>query len=80
MSIPHFFFPKAIHNSKNHIISLGELSEWLAEQALDLGVDVITGFAAEKAVLKDNKVVGVLTKDFGLDKNGKKTDTYEPGI
>lgn len=36
---------------------------------MELGVDIITGFAADSILYEGDKVVGVLTKDFGLDKN-----------
>jgi len=36
---------------------------------MELGVDVITGFAADEILYEEDKVVGVITKDFGLDKN-----------
>lgn len=52
----------------------------MAEQAQELGVDVITGFAADDVIYEGNKVKGILTKDFGLDKDGKKTEQYEPGV
>ena len=37
--------PKLIDNHGNYIISLGQLCEWLAEQAEELGVEIIPGFA-----------------------------------
>ena len=39
------------------------------------------GFAASKILYsEDNSVVGVQTGDMGIDKNGNKKDSYEPGI
>ena len=32
----------------NYIISLGDLSKWLSDQASDLGVDIFPGFAADE--------------------------------
>lgn len=52
----------------------------MSEQAQELGVDVITGFSAHKLVHDDGKIKGIITRDFGIDKDGNKTDQYEPGV
>jgi len=72
--------PPQMKNHGNYIISLGNLGRWLAEQAEALEIEVFPGFAASE-VLYDNKgaVIGVATADMGLDKDGNKTDAFEPG-
>ena len=73
--------PPQMNNHGNYIISLGELSRWLAEQAEQLGVEIFPGFAAAEILLNnDGAVIGVATGDMGLDKDGGKTDMFEPGV
>ncbi|MCB9982577.1 MAG: electron transfer flavoprotein-ubiquinone oxidoreductase [Rhodospirillales bacterium] len=73
--------PPQMHNKGNYIISLGNLARWLGEQAEALGVEIFPGFAAAE-VLYNNEgaVIGVATGDLGIDKNGEKTEAFEPGM
>lgn len=72
--------PPQMNNHGNYIISLGNLCRWLAEQAEALGVEIFPGFAASEVLYnKDMQVVGVATIDRGIDKDGNKTDAFEPG-
>ena len=41
--------PPSLHNEGNYIVSLGEVTRWLAEQAEALGVEVFPGFPASGA-------------------------------
>lgn len=74
--------PKPMRNSDEHmIISLGNLGIFLAEQAVALGCEIYTGFAATEVLYNTkNQVIGVAIGDFGIDKYGKKTDRYQPGL
>ena len=73
--------PPQMHNKGNYIISLGNLCRWLAEQAEGLGVEIFPGFAAAEVLYNaDNQVIGVATGDMGLDINGEKTESFEPGM
>lgn len=65
-----------------YIISLGELCQWLAEQAEALGVSIFPGFAISEALYNDDKsaVIGVHTRAMGIDKNGEHTDQYQPSM
>ena len=76
--LPH---PSKIHNKGNYIISLGEFCQWLAQQAENLGVEIFSGFAGSNLIFDGkNKVCGVVTGDVGLDKAGKPTQRYQPGV
>lgn len=73
--------PPQMHNKGNYIISLGELAQWLAAQAENLGVEIFPGFAAAELLFnEDGAVIGVATGDMGLDANGQKTEAFEPGM
>jgi len=73
--------PAPMKNKGNYIISLGELCQFLASQAESLGCEIYPGFAASD-ILYDSKgeVIGVTTGEAGIDKNGNKTDHYQPGM
>lgn len=71
--------PPQMHNKGNYIISLANLGRWLAEQAEGMGIQVFPGFAASEVLYKDGAVIGVATRDLGLDKDGNKTDAFQAG-
>ena len=70
-----------LNNHGNYIISLGQLTPWLAAKAEALGVDVFPGFAAAAAVFDDDgKVKGVQVGDMGLNRDGTAGPNYAAGI
>jgi len=78
--LPSFLVPPALHNYGNHVISLGNLCRWLAEQAENLGVQLFTGFTAAEILYDDNdQVIGIATGDMGRDKSGKEKGNFEAG-
>ncbi|MAH05320.1 MAG: electron transfer flavoprotein-ubiquinone oxidoreductase [Alphaproteobacteria bacterium] len=73
--------PPQMRNHGNYIISLGNLCRWLGEQAEAMGVEIFPGFAAAEVLYNgDGAVIGVATGDMGLDREGNKTDMFEPGM
>jgi len=81
LSWPTWLLPKVQHNHNNYIISLANLCRWLAEQAESLGVEIFPGFPASEVLYnEDGSVKGIATQDMGLDKEGNKKDSYEPGM
>ena len=82
LHVPSFLLPQQLHNTGNYIISLGNLCKWLGEYATNLGVDIFPGTSANKVLYdKDNKtVIGIQTKEMGIDKKGEKKETFTPGI
>lgn len=73
--------PPQMHNHGNYIISLGLLGRWLAQQAEGLGVEIYPGFAAAEVLYdSNNAVIGVATGDMGIDKQGNRTDAFQPGM
>ena len=75
------YTPPYMHNDGCHIISLSKFCGWLGEQAEEMGVMVFPGFSAVEVLYDDeNRVIGVRTGDKGIDKEGEKKSTYEPGV
>ena len=80
-SWPAWLLPPVQHNKGNYIISLANLCRWLGQTAENLGVEIYPGFAASEVLFNDDSSVkGIATNDMGIDINGEKKDTYEPGI
>ena len=78
---PHGLLPACFKNHGHHIVSLGEVVRWLAEQAEALGVEIFPGFpAAEVLYAEDGAVRGVATGNMGLDKDGKPTEHFQLGM
>ena len=72
--------PPQLHNHGNFIISLGQLTPWLAQKAEGLGVDVFPGFAAADPLFNtDQSVAGVRLGDMGVEKDGSPGPHYTPG-
>lgn len=73
--------PKPMQNEGNFIISLGELCQFLAAQAENLGCEIYPGFAATDILYNDaGEVIGVAIGDLGIDKEGLQTGNYQPGM
>ncbi len=81
-SLPMPLLPPIMHNDGCYIASLGNLARWLGEQAEALGVEVYPGMAASHVVWDEpsGRVKGVVAGVFGIDRHGKPTDDFQPGI
>ncbi|QDE32916.1 MULTISPECIES: electron transfer flavoprotein-ubiquinone oxidoreductase [Shewanella] len=79
--MPNSLVPKTMHNDGNYIISVGNLSRWLANRAEAMGVEIFPGFAASELLFnEDNSVKGILIGDMGVSENGQHKDSYMPGM
>jgi electron-transferring-flavoprotein dehydrogenase len=80
MPVPGLFLPRPMHNHGNYIISLGQLCQWMGEQAEEMGVNIFPGFAASEVLYGDDgRVSGVATSDMGVGKDGQKKSSYQAG-
>lgn len=80
-SIPHWLVPPLMSNQDNYIVSLGNVCQWLGEQAENLGVEIYAGFSAQKMLYdQNNQVIGIITGDMGRDSSGEPTSQFTLGI
>ncbi|WP_375684812.1 4Fe-4S dicluster domain-containing protein [Bartonella sp. AP1QHHD] len=79
---PNILHPKILSNDGCYIVSLGNVCRWLSKKAEALGVEIYPGFAATEPIIqKDNgAIIGVLTGDMGLNKDGTPGKNYMPGM
>src|SRR5688572_27893834 len=79
--VPDFALPACFRNHGNYVVSLGNVCRWLGKQAEVLGVEIFPGFAATEVLYDERGAVrGVATGDMGIGKDGKPTDSYQPGM
>jgi len=78
---PDFLVPDCFHNEGNFVISLGNVTRWLAEQAESLSVEIFPGFAAAEVLFNDDgSVKGVATGNMGIGKDGALTENFQLGM
>jgi electron-transferring-flavoprotein dehydrogenase len=78
---PNFLLPKCFHNEGYYIVSLGNVTRWLAQQAEALGVEIFPGFPAAEVLYNENgSVKGVATGNMGIGKDGEPTDHFQLGM
>ena len=81
LRIPNFIMPPLMTNHGNWIASLSNVCKWLAQQAESLGVEIYPGFPATDIIYGDKgEVLGVITGDLGVAKDGHHKDSYTPGM
>jgi electron-transferring-flavoprotein dehydrogenase len=80
--LPHSMtYSTPFNNHGNYIVSLGQLTAWLAAKAESLGVEVFPGFAAAAPLYEASGAVkGVRIGDMGLDRNGEPGPNFTPGV
>ena len=81
IKMPSWLIPRSLHNKGNYLISLGELCQWMAERAMELGVDIFPGFPVQNYLQDENgQVCGVTTGDMGVNKQGEQKATWTSGM
>ena len=80
-TVPSWLMPRNFHNDGCYVVSLGNVTKWLAQQAEAMGVEIFPGFtAAEVLYNEDGSVKGVATGHVGLGKDGVPTDNFQLGM
>lgn len=78
---PSWMLPPCFNNHGNYIISLGNFTRWLAQQAENLGVEIFPGFPATEVLFNaDGSVKGVTTGNLGLGKDSQPTANFQLGM
>ena len=78
--IPFPIIPPPLQNHGNYIISLNRFVKWMGGLVEAEGVDLFAGFPASEILYENEGVVGVRTRDQGIDKHGAKKSTFEAGV
>ena len=79
--VPNAVLPPFAQNHGNYIVSLGNLTKWLAEQAEALGVEIFPGFPAAEVLYNESGAVkGVATGNLGIGKDGQPTENFQLGM
>ncbi|TEU74435.1 electron transfer flavoprotein-ubiquinone oxidoreductase [Burkholderia cepacia] len=81
VTTPNWALPANFQNHGNYVISLGNVTRWLGQQAEALGVEIFPGFpAAEILYNDDGSVKGVATGNMGVGKDGEPTENFQLGM
>ena len=78
--VPNWPMPPLMSNHGNYIVSMGNVTRWMAEQAEALGVEIFPGMAASELVFDGDRVKGVVAGEFGKESDGSMGPNYEPGM
>jgi len=71
--------PPNFRNHGNYVVSVAELSRWLAERAEEAGAYVLTETSATKLLVQDGIVRGIRSGDKGRGREGEELPNFEPG-
>jgi electron-transferring-flavoprotein dehydrogenase len=79
--VPGLFVPPNLANHGNYIISLSNLTKWMAQQAESMGVEIFPGFTAAEVLYNDDgSVKGIATGNLGISKEGEVTGDFQLGM
>jgi len=71
--------PPPFRNHGNHMVSVAELSRWLAGRAEEAGAYILTETTAQQLLVSDGVVRGIRSGDKGRGKDGEELSNFEPG-
>src|SRR3954466_11138730 len=71
--------PPPFKNHGNYVVSVAELSRWLANKAEEAGAYILTETSAAKLLVGDGAVVGIRSGERGRGKDGEPLSNFEPG-
>lgn len=70
--------PPTMRNRGHYVASICEIVRWMGERAEAAGVNLFTGFPADRLLVQGDRVIGVRTTASGLDREGKPGSGYAP--
>jgi electron-transferring-flavoprotein dehydrogenase len=71
--------PPPFRNHGNYMVSVAELSRWLAARAEEAGAYILTETSAQQLLVEDGVVRGIRSGDKGRGKDGEPLGNFEPG-
>jgi electron-transferring-flavoprotein dehydrogenase len=71
--------PPPFRNHGNYMVSVAELSRWLAERAEEAGAYILTETSAQQLLVTAGVVRGIRSGDKGRGKQGEELSNFEPG-
>ena len=71
--------PPPFRNHGNYMVSVAELSRWLANRAEEAGAYILTETSAQQLLVENGVVRGVRSGDKGRGKDGEELSNFEPG-
>jgi electron-transferring-flavoprotein dehydrogenase len=71
--------PPPFRNHGNYMVSVAELSRWLASKAEEAGAYILTETSAQQLLVEEGVVKGVRSGDKGRGKEGQQLGNFEPG-
>jgi electron-transferring-flavoprotein dehydrogenase len=81
---PNWALPDSFKNHGNYVISLGNVTRWLGQQAEALGVEIFPGFPAAEVLYGEDDshpvVKGVITGNMGIGRDGEPTENFQLGM
>ncbi len=71
--------PPPFRNHGNHVVSVAQLSRWLAGKAEEAGAYILTETSADRLLVCDGVVRGVRSGDKGRGRRSEQLRNFEPG-
>jgi electron-transferring-flavoprotein dehydrogenase len=71
--------PPPFKNHGNHVTSVAQLGRWMAQQAEEAGVYILSETSGHRLLVDDGRVVGVRSGDKGRGRDGEELSNFEPG-
>ena len=72
--------PPDLNNHGNWVISVSQLSRFMAENAEEYGAYMLPETDAQQLLVENGRVVGIKTGDKGRGRDGEELATFEPGV
>ena len=72
--------PPDLNNHGNWVVSISQLSRFMAENAEEYGAYMLPETDAQKLLVENGRVMGIKTGDKGRGRDGEELSTFEPGV
>jgi len=76
--VPGVFLPRNMKHKGDVVVSVSKLIDWLARKAMELGVEIYTGYSAHEILIEGDRVRGVVLGEKGIGRDGGKRTNYMP--